>query len=239
MLDTTIELLKRCNRKTPTVPTIDKGRKLTQGADGVWRLEPDLERFVKSATVPVPKAELAKAILTHRHIATAGGSRALGIGFRKRAQAVAATQAQMQGLAPTVGATPPAEVGLSDADIQQLENAIFEVVMNPAEAERLLARILAVIPSNPTRRVTVETDAYGVTPDRTAGAYGNAATIRNMVKAAVDASFAKMTAKLRTVRRADDFIDPSDPNAAKKMLTKTLRAGGRSILAPAFHGMAN
>jgi hypothetical protein len=229
------ELVDRCNGKSPTV---GKGEKLTMGADGVWRLERDGERFAKSATASAAptRLELARAILTNRRVAKVGGSRALDAGFRKRAVAVAVTEGQMRGTAPTVGATPPSERGLSDENIAALENAIAEVVMNPAEAERLLARILAVIPSNPTRQTSVETDAYGVTPDRTAGAFGNAATIRNMVKSALDASVAKMNVKLRTVRRADDFIDPSDPNAAKKMLIKTLRAGGRSILAPAFQG---
>jgi hypothetical protein len=242
MLSKTIELLETITgRKIAPVSVIDKGQKLTQGADGVWLLEPDLERFVKSATVPVPKAELAKAILTHRHIVTAGGSRALDAGFRKRAVHVAVTEAQMrEGTAPTVGATPPpAEAGLSDENIRALENAIAASGLSPAAAEKLLAQILAIPLAG--RKPSVTDDSYGIPYEPGVDAFGNSAKVNDLVKAvvkaAVDTASARMNTKLRTTTLTRDaYIAADDPNAVHKSLVATLRAGGRSILNPAFHG---
>ena len=223
MLSSTMELLERCTGKK-VIPTIGKGEKLVQGADGEVRVEPDGERFAKAAVTPAEKSDLAKSmaksILRNRRVFTVGGSAQLTKALRKRAEAIAA-EAQRQGLAPTIGATGPNEAGYSDADIRELENAIAEVGLTPAAAAKLLASILA-IPRNETRRMPA-VDGAG---------YTNSAKLRSLVKAAVDSSVARMNETLKGTTLAR--IDPTDPEAFKKSLIKTLQTGRRSIFDPRF-----
>ena len=92
MLSSTMQLLERCTGKK-VIPTIGKGEKLVHGADGEWHIERDGEHFTKAAAItPASKSDLAKSILTHRHVKTVGGSRELTVGLRKRAEAVAVTE---------------------------------------------------------------------------------------------------------------------------------------------------
>src|SRR5271156_5828037 len=124
------DLLDAVTPRKP-VPAIGKGEKLVQGADGVWRLEVDGERFAKSA--PAKDARIAafvKSILEPpvtrrgvRHVMAVKG------GFSKRAPQFPISESEMQGAAPVVPAfaRPRNEPGLSnpsgleDEKIQELD----------------------------------------------------------------------------------------------------------------------
>ncbi len=212
------------------LPEIKPGQKLTRGADGVRRLEPDGERFSKAATAP-GGSDLVKSILSGRRTFTARGRAELTKGLRKRAEAVAVTEAQRQGLTPSVGALPGDHTtpGLSDDP----DAARFLVGLTPEQADALLA-LIATIRENASRRASITDDAYGVTPDRRTDNFGNSAKLRGLIKAAVDSSVARMNATFATTTLAR--IAPDDPNAAHKMLVKTLQTGRRSIFDPEFRG---
>jgi len=168
MLSPTIDLLNRCNGKTAPLSTIDKGQKLTQGADGTWRLEADTIAFVKSLTAPA-KSDLVKSHLAGAHVARVGGHADLQRGFaklEKRAAMVPISADEMQGATPRVApiGSPRSEPGLSDGDLRVLEQEITtgNPALAPAQAAKLFLQSYRVIAANPARRLTEESAAYGV-----------------------------------------------------------------------------
>ena len=63
-----------------------------------------------------------------------------------------------------VGAKPRTEDGLSDADLRVLEQEITtgNPALAPAQAAKLFRQSYRVIAANPGRRLTTESDSYGV-----------------------------------------------------------------------------
>lgn len=134
------------------LPAVGKGEKLTQGADGTWRLEPDTVAFIKSLTAPT--SDLVKSI--------SGGRRVTAV--LKRAPQIPLTEAELQGGTPTVGAKPRTEDGLSDQDLRILEQEITSgnPAIMPAQASKLFMQSYQVIAANGGRRLTTESASYGV-----------------------------------------------------------------------------
>jgi len=160
----TKELLDLITGKTPAV---GKGQKLIIG-DGPARLAEDTVAFVKSMTEKPTVARALAARGTIAHVAKVGGSADLDCGFEKlakRAPHVPITEAEMQGATPSVAPAgkPRGERGLSDADLQALEQEITSgnPGIAPAQAAKLFMETYRVIAANPARRLTTESDAYG------------------------------------------------------------------------------
>jgi len=156
-------------------PAVGKGQRLII-SDGPARLEADTIAFVKSMTAPA-KSDLVKSHLAGAHVARVGGHADLQRGFAtlsKRAPHVAITEAEMQaGATPRVApiGKPRSEPGLSDEDIKVLEQEITTgwPALAPAQASKLFLQSFRVITANPSRRLTTESDAYGIAPAPGAG----------------------------------------------------------------------
>jgi hypothetical protein len=144
--------------------TIGKGKKLTLGADGRWSLEPDLERFEKSRSLsPAATAlcksmtaptttDLAAASFSRRYVTKVGGSLALNAGFKlaKTAAMPLLTDEELRGTTPVVWAKPRgATPGLSDKDLQILEDAIVDESLTPAAANRRFLDVYRIISAHP------------------------------------------------------------------------------------------
>ncbi len=85
--------------------------------------------------------------------------------IQKRAMQQALTEEEIQGfIVPTVGAKLRTEDGLSDADLRVLEQEITSgnPAIAPGQASKLFAESYAVISANPGRRITDESDAFGI-----------------------------------------------------------------------------
>jgi hypothetical protein len=143
---------------TGKLPTVCKGEKLTMGADGGWRLEPDTVRFVKSLTSPA-RSDLVKSHLAGRQIKTvknlfAVASDTVGKIQKRRAAMTELTDAELQGGTPSVGKLPGDRTtpGLGDPGT---DTARFLVGLTPAEITRLMLEQYATIRENMGRRIAV------------------------------------------------------------------------------------
>lgn len=138
-------------------PAVGKGQKLIIG-DGPARLEAHTIAFVKSMLPPrsVPAAHAKKGATMH--VAKVGGSADLDRGFAtlsKRAPHTPITEAEMQGATPRVApiGSPRSELGLSDADLRALEDAITTEALTPAEATKRFLAAMKIIRANMGQRV--------------------------------------------------------------------------------------
>ncbi len=125
--------------------------------------------FIKS--MEKPASDLVGARLVNRHAKTVKNLFAVAsdiVGkIQKRAEMTALTPEELQGLImPTVGAPGRPEDGLSDADLRVLEQEIVSgnPAIAPAQASKLFADSYRVISANPGRRITAESDAFGIAP---------------------------------------------------------------------------
>jgi len=172
------------------VETMTGGRKVAKRIGNVpqmstWResdareLRPSTVAFIKSLTAP-KSDDLVGTILANRHTKKvvnhfAIASHLAGKILAKRADMKILTEAERQGGTPTVtpGTAANDGPGLSDADVQTLENVVGTVMLSPAEATKRFMEAYRVISANPTRRLTTSSDPYGVAPDGKAGDYHN------------------------------------------------------------------
>jgi hypothetical protein len=159
---------KTANR---SIPSPGAGQKLTQTAKGTWELVPDIRRFEKSLSlkattfiksmVEPAKSELVKSHLGGRQIATITNHFAIASDLagkiQKRAPQTLLTETELLGATSlTVPAKPRSESGLSDADIQILEQEITSgnPALAPQEATKLFLQSYRVIAQNMGRRLT-------------------------------------------------------------------------------------
>ncbi len=127
-------------------------------------------KLCKSMVEPA-KSDLVKSHLAGRRITTIKNHFAVAsdlagkIQHRKRAPQTLLTETELLGATSlTVPAKTPTEDGLSDDDLRVLEQEITSgnPALAPAEASRLFADSYRVIARNPRRRLTTDSDAFGV-----------------------------------------------------------------------------
>ena len=154
---------------------IPVGKKLVIG-DGAARLEADTLKFIKSMLGPTTAAAALTARGAVVRVSKVGGHVDLKRGFEKlakRAPHTLITPEEMQGGTPRIAPTgkPRSEPGLSDEDIKVLEQEITTgwPALAPAQASKLFLQSFRVITANPSRRLTTESDAYGIAPAPGAG----------------------------------------------------------------------
>lgn len=138
-------------------PPVGKGQKLIIG-DGPARLADDTVAFVKSMTEKPTVAGALTANCAVMHVAKVGGSADLDRGFEKltkRAPHVPISANEVQGAAPQVApwGKPRSELGLSDADLRALEDAITTEALTPAEATKRFLAAMKIIRANMGQRV--------------------------------------------------------------------------------------
>jgi len=125
--------------------------------------------FIKS--MEKPASDLAGGRLVNRHTKTVKNLFAVASDIvgktQKRAEMTALTPEELAGLVvPRVGAAGRPEDGLSDADLRVLEQEITtgNPALAPAQASKLFADSYRVISANPGRRISEQSDAFGVPP---------------------------------------------------------------------------
>jgi hypothetical protein len=141
--------------KAMTDKSENKADKLLKETSGVAMNEIE-KRLVRSALLP----EMAKSLRAHKHafgVSQPGAQLGtpLEVGMLKRAPQTAITSEEMQGRAPVQPSWghPRSEPGLSDEDLKVLEDAQIADAgtLPPAEMQRLLSQVHAVIQRNPKR----------------------------------------------------------------------------------------